>query len=276
MRALSADSLTVAGDMFCGFTVTGEVRLPGAHVGGHLDFTGATLANHSGTALNLKEASATALLLLLRQQPDGAVDLTDAKVSTFSDDPESWPAAIHLRGFAYDSFGNDDVSVRGRLRWLTRDPGSFAPQLYDQLVTVYRHAGDEQAARKIAVAKQWHRRRVFNPLSWLWYVTVGYGYRTWLAGVWLAVLVALGTWVFSRAYPTHMIAIRSRPPAFHAVAYTLDLILPVISLGQKSAWQPEGSALLYWSWALTGAGWVLTTAVVAGLTGILKRDTLAR
>jgi hypothetical protein len=28
----------------------------------------------------------------------------------------------------------------------------------------------------------------------------------------------------------------------------------------------------YWSWALTCSGWVLTTALVAGLTGILKRD----
>lgn len=44
-----------------------------------------------------------------------------------------------------------------------------------------------------------------------------------------------------------------------------------MDLGQKSAWEPQGNAL-YWSWALTGAGWVLTTAVVAGLTGILKRD----
>ena len=48
-------------------------------------------------------------------------------------------------------------------------------------------------------------------------------------------------------------------------------MLPIVSLGQKNAWQPQGSAL-YWSWALTGAGWVLTTAVVAGLTGILKRN----
>jgi hypothetical protein len=83
--------------------------------------------------------------------------------------------------------------------------------------------------------------------------------------------VALGTWVFSGAYPARMIAISSHPPAFHAAAYAFDLLLPVIGLGQKSAWQPQGSAL-YWSWVLTGAGWVLTTAVVAGLTGILKRD----
>lgn len=82
----------------------------------------------------------------------------------------------------------------------------------------------------------------------------------------------LGTWIFSDAYPAHMIAISAHPPAFHAAAYALDLLLPVIGLGQKSAWQPQGSAVLYWSWALTAAGWILTSAVVAGLTGILKRD----
>lgn len=270
--AMAADGLTVDHDMSCGFAAVGEVRLLGAHIGGHLDFTGANLVNLGGTTLDLDGATATALLLLPMHQPQGPVDLTNAKVSIFSDDPKSWPAVVHLRGFTYDSFGNGGVSVRGRLRWLTRNAGGFAPQLYDQLAAVYRRAGDEPAARKVAVVKQWRRRSAFNPLSWLWYVTVGYGYRTWLAGVWLAVLVALGTWVFSRAYPAHMIAITSRPPAFHAVAYAFDLLLPVVSLGQKTAWQPEGSALLYWSWALTIAGWVLTTAVVSGLTGILKRD----
>jgi hypothetical protein len=270
--SLAADGLTVDHNMFCGFTVTGEVCLIDAHIHGRLDFTGATLTNPSGTALDLEGASASTLLLLPEKSPDGAVDLTNASVRTFVDDPKSWPAVFHLQGFAYDSFGNGRVSVRGRLRWLTRHASGFSPQLYDQLATTYRRAGDEQATRKVAVAKQWRRRRRFSPLSWLWYVTVGYGYRTWLAGLWLAVLVALSTWVFSRAYPAHMIAIRSRPPAFHAVAYAFDLLLPVINLGQKNAWQPEGSALLYWSWALTGAGWVLISAVVAGLAGVLKRD----
>ncbi len=120
----------------------------------------------------------------------------------------------------------------------------------------------------MAIAKQWKRRSALNPLNWLWYATVGYGYRTWLAGAWLVVCLAIGNWVFSR---THMIAITTHPPTFHSLAYTADVILPIVSLGEKSAWQPQGSAL-YWSWGLTGAGWVLTTAVVAGLTGILKRD----
>jgi hypothetical protein len=33
-----------------------------------------------------------------------------------------------------------------------------------------------------------------------------------------------------------------------------------------------GGWAIYWSWAVIAAGWVLSTAVVAGLTGILKRD----
>lgn len=68
-----------------------------------------------------------------------------------------------------------------------------------------------------------------------------------------------------------MIATRQPAPAFHPPAYTLDVLLPILNLGQQDAWQPQGAAL-GWSWVLIGAGWVLTTAVVAGLTSILKRD----
>ena len=60
--ALVADSLQVDQDVFLrdGFTATGSgsgsglgaVNLPGAHIGGHLDCTGATLRNDSGPALD--------------------------------------------------------------------------------------------------------------------------------------------------------------------------------------------------------------------------------
>jgi hypothetical protein len=271
-EALIADGLTTDRGMYCGdgFTATGALRLPAASIGTELYFTEAKLSNPAGIALNLVEASARTLFLP-QERPDGEMDLTNAKVGMLTDDPEGWPSVLYLQGFVYDGFENQDVSTRARLQWLKLHPGRFAPQLYDQLAEAYRRAGDESAARTVAVAKQWHRRRAFNPLNWLWYATVGYGYRTWLAGIWLAALVILGTWIFSGAYPARMIATSTHPPAFHAPAYALDLLLPVVGLGQKSAWQPQGSALLYWSWVLTAAGWILTTAVVAGLTGILKR-----
>jgi hypothetical protein len=127
------------------------------------------------------------------------------------------------------------------------------------------------AARRVAIAKQWHRRNIFSPLNWLWYITVGYGYRTWLAAIWLAALTVAGTFAFSHAYNTHHLIATSHAPAFQPFVYTIDILLPIVDFGQKSAWTPTGWALP-WSWSLTAAGWVLTTAAVAALTGILKRE----
>jgi hypothetical protein len=60
-------------------------------------------------------------------------------------------------------------------------------------------------------------------------------------------LLAVGAVVFSGAYPTQFRSASASVPGFQPVAYTLDVLL-------------------------TGAGWLLTTAVVAGLTNALKRD----
>jgi hypothetical protein len=180
-----------------------------------------------------------------------------------------------LRGFTYETLENDRIGVRDRLRWLERDKERgkerYAPQTYNQLAACYRRGGDTKAARRVGIAKEWRRRSRFSPLNWLLYATVGYGYRTWLAAIWLAVLAFLGTRVFTVAYAHHLMRHGANPPAFHPVGYALDLLVPVVNLGQRNAWTPGGWAV-YWSWAMIAAGWVLTTAVVAGLTGILKRD----
>ena len=49
-KALSADGITVGGDMFSrnGFESDGEIRLLGAHISGQLDLRGAKLANPGG------------------------------------------------------------------------------------------------------------------------------------------------------------------------------------------------------------------------------------
>ena len=218
---------------------------------------------------------AAALFLLPTKRPDGTVSLTNARIGSFHDDQETWPATLRLRGFVYDTLENDQVPVRARVRWLRRHDGAYTPQVYEQLAAAYRRGGRDEDARRVLIAKQWHRRRVLNPLAklwnWLLYMTVGYGYRTWLAAVWLAGLLVAGTSVFARAYPYHMVAAKQPVPAFHPVIYTLDRLVPILNLGQKDAWIPQGCALR-WSWVLTGAGWVLTTAVVAGLTAVLRRD----
>ena len=110
--------------------------------------------------------------------------------------------------------------------------------------------------------------KVWNSLL---YVTVGYGYRNWLAAVWLGALLVLGSLVFASAYPAHMHSAAPVVPSFQPIIYALDVMLPIVNLGQQQAWIPQGPALAC-SWLLTGTGWILTTAVVAGLTNALKRD----
>lgn len=270
--ALDARSITTGLLRFRkGFTAEGQVNLEAVRIDGHLEFDTATLSNPGGTALNLKNSVITALSICPAAPPSGAVDLTGTRADGYVDDPETWPEMLYLRGFTYATLENSTVSVRNRLRWLSLHPGGYTPQVYDQLVACYQRAGHEEAARRVAIAKQWRRRNILSPLNWLWYITVGYGYRTWLAAIWLAALTIAGTLVFSRAHSLHLLRPAPHAPSFQPLVYTLDTLLPIVDFGQKSAWTAAGWALP-WFWSLTAAGWVLTTAAVAALTGIFKRE----
>lgn len=100
--------------------------------------------------------------------------------------------------------------------------------------------------------------------------TVGYGYRPWLAGLWLIVLAMLGTLVFGAHSPTPVKPGEGAP--FQAFVYTLDLLIPIGGLGQRSAWYWTDSLSQWLAYVLIAAGWVLTTAVVAGVSRTLSKN----
>jgi hypothetical protein len=185
---------------------------------------------------------------------------------------------LRLSGLSYDTLtAKPEVNVPARLGWLRRDPDGYSPQPYEQLAATYRRAGQDENARKVAIAKQRDRRQTLNWPAKVWnslmYWTVGYGYQTWKAGVWLLVLVGLGWWVFNLLHPAYLVAPKPprERPSFHAGLYSLDLLLPFADLGYQSAWIANGWARVpFLVWNL--AGWVLITAVVAALSGLIKRD----
>lgn len=80
----------------------------------------------------------------------------------------------------------------------------------------------------------------------------------------------LGALVFRRQHPV------ARNPAdgpdFHALPYTLDLLIPIGGLGQRNAWYWTSSGTQWLAYGLIAAGWLLTTAVVAGVTRQLNRN----
>jgi len=255
-----------------GFHAEGGLELHSAHVVGKLSFRGADQCGN-GETINLSGVSAEAIELLFTERPSGELNLHNARTGLLVDDPNTWPGTTILDGFKYERLQPEpEVSVAQRLDMLRRGMRGYLPQPYEQLASVYRAAGQEQEARRVALAKQRARRGKLSLPGRVWGVileaTVGYGYCTWLAGLWLLGLTLAGTLAFASGHATPIV---DRPPPMRNIVYTLDLLLPIADLGQERSWRFEGT-LQWLGWTYVIAGWVLTTAVVAGVTRALNRS----
>lgn len=65
---------------------------------------------------------------------------------------------------------------------------------------------------------------------------------------------------------------------FNAVSYAVDLVVPIVSLGQEAAWAPSTTRgpwgwWLWWArWWLIALGWIVTAIGAAAVTGVIRRD----
>ena len=202
---------------------------------------------------------------------EGEVDLRNATIGRLRDDPATWPDRLHLDGFTYQVL--DPLLPAGqRLRWLARDPGGYQPQPFEQLAAYYNSLGQPAQARGVLYARERLQRHgkslAVRASGILQDITVGYGYRPRRALAWIALLLAIGAVVFSVAPPPPLQP--DAAPHFNGIVYTLDLMLPVVSLGQKNAFNPAGPEQ-WLSYFLVAAGWTLATTVAAGIARVLRR-----
>ncbi|MEV4968633.1 oxidoreductase [Streptomyces sp. NPDC024062] len=264
-----------------GFTAGGTVKLRRTQILDKVSFAGATLhtsADGAVPALQCQHMQAVDADLTFARPPAAGVDLRGAQVSYLTDSAQSYPPVVALEGFVYGSLKDSGVgeghdSPGQRVAWIRRSP-RYSPQPYEQLAIWYRTIGHDSDARHVLLAKQRHRR---STLSWparawgrLLDVTVGYGYRPWLAGLWLLVLTTLGTGVFTTNTPTPAKAGEGAP--FQPLVYTLDLLIPIGGLGQRSGWYWPNTGPQWLVYFLIASGWVLTTAGLAGLTRALQKN----
>jgi hypothetical protein len=160
-----------------------------------------------------------------------------------------------------------------RLVWLGRANDGYHPQPYEHLAAYYRQLGHDDDERAVLLARHRLRRRNLRPLARFWgYLedaTTGYGYRPARALGWLLVLTAGVATVFSTTPPRAVQPDSGSP--FQPVAYALDLILPILDLGQQNSFIPVG-ATQWLAWASSLAGWLLATTVIAGITRALTRS----
>jgi hypothetical protein len=257
-EALSLDNADAKGNVFLreGFSAEGEVRLLGAQIGGALDCSGGRFSQVTAENSTIRRS------LYWRSADATSLDLMNSSAGSLVDDEKSWPAKgkLFLDGFRYGHIsGKSPRDARTRLRWLERqDP--FTPKPYRQLAKVLREAGDESGARKVLFEMERWRRQVEGRswYTWLWgrllKWTIGYGFYSWRALGWLALLTALGWGLFRHGYFSGAMAPTEKDayhffrdhgwspdfyPRFTASIYSLENSLPFVNLGQKDHWTPD-------------------------------------
>jgi hypothetical protein len=270
--ALRMSGAQVSGDMICGgVTVTGGIRLTGAVIGGRLNLDDLRISNPGGIALSARAVQAGQLLLRPAEPVQGIVDLAHARIEILIDDPATWPGQLVLDGMTYQAL-EPRLPATERLRWLARDPAGHQAQPYEHLAAHYAGQGEPEQARTILLARERVERQAASRPVRLWGfvqdVTLGYGYRPWRALAWLAVLLIAGSVAFTIDPPAALQA--SAAPHFNPVIYTLDLLLPLVDLGQRHAFNPSGVAQ-WLSYGLIAAGWILATTVAAAAARVLRR-----
>lgn len=257
------------------FECEGGVRLDDGRFGDAVDFAQARFTLHNDQEISLRRVQVPELRFLGEKPQYGRVVLSGARIVNLIDQATSWPGAgqLQMGGFQYENLvPRGPFPLARRLEWVAAATPEYNPEPYERLATVLRNGGEDEDAREVLLAKQRHRRENLPIAAKLWgYAqdwTVAYGYRPGRAAVWMAVLWAATSIAFARG--DHPPIRSGEHPPWNASLFALDLLLPVIDLGQAGYWQLRGG----WQWLAAVVillGWVLATTVAAGATRLLRR-----
>ncbi|CAM5295572.1 Oxidoreductase OS=Streptomyces griseorubiginosus OX=67304 GN=AQJ54_11110 PE=4 SV=1 [Streptomyces griseorubiginosus] len=258
------------------FECQGGVRLDDGRFGDAVDLERARFTFTDEQELSLRRIQAPELRFLGEKPQRGKVVLSGARVANLVDRATAWPGPgnLHMGGFVYENLvPHGPFPLAERLEWVAAATAEYNPEPYERLAAVLRAGGEDEDAREVLLAKQRRRRETLPPAAKFWgYVqdwTVAYGYRPGRAAVWMAVLWAASSVAFAHA--SHPPLKGGDHPAWNPALFALDLLLPVIDLGQVGFWQLSGG----WQWlaaVMVLLGWILATTVAAGATRLLRRN----
>ncbi|MEU0963912.1 oxidoreductase [Streptomyces sp. NPDC005917] len=257
------------------FECQGGIRLDDGRFGDAVDLERARFTFTDDQELSLLRVQAPEVRFLGEEPQRGRVVLSGARTVNLVDRATSWPGPgrLHMGGFAYENLvPRGPFPLTRRLDWVAAATAEYNPEPYERLATVLRAAGEDEDAREVQLAKQRRRRETLPVAAKFWGyaqdLTVAYGYRPGRAAVWMAVLWAAGTLAFAHA--PHPPMSSGGHPVWDPALFVLDLLLPVIDLGQAGQWRLSGG----WQWAaavMILLGWILATTVAAGATRLLRR-----
>lgn len=200
----------------------------------------------------------------------------------------TWPGGAHFNvdGLTYSGF-DPGVETESWLHEMATDTRDYAAQPYRQLAATHQAAGHDGDVRRTLIAQRKHqlasvdmpqRERFWG---WFTYYTLGFGYRPWLALVWLLVTAALAVGLTLALADSGLV----RPPADGAAAEScsrteqvlvaVDTTLPLVTTGASdrcvTTTSAAGDALNVIGLVAQFLGWGFATLFAAGFTSAVRK-----
>lgn len=260
LQQVVAANLTVAKrTMFLPVTMIHQLDLTSANLGGfewefagqvalpnRLDINGATFGSLNvarGLPANAEKSSAEARRLRADRTDYGLAFLERAEY--YEPAYTSYEASLKSRGQS-DKADGVYFAMRDRRRYTQFvDAGS----LWDKIVAAFNYV--------IGFGHKWF---------------FGYG-RAWVYPlIWCAVFVLLGGFIFRDSERMQRLDNETPARVFSPVWYSLDIFVPILTLGVAKNWRPkeEYRLLYFYSKFLSLIGLIFISAMVGALTGTLK------
>lgn len=289
-HSLTASGLTCSGSVFLndGFHAEGAVDLTDASVGRMVNCRRATIRVFKAPRVQIGSVFDWRL-----EKPPESVDVSFGEIGLLRDTAHSWPVGTRLSGLTL--LAVEETMEPEREAWLAK-AANFAPDVYHQLVRIYRDNGQSRESRNMAVACRRERlerdyvprpARAWNRfLDW----SVCYGYDLARPLYVVIVLGLLGTLLFSLARGSQLMQAVNAAPSAHIAAdrctaaypcfippvYSFELFLPVINFRQLNYWLPNastgwGMALSVYVWFSIVVGWLVCTSLGAGIAQVFSR-----
>ncbi|MGH3052574.1 MAG: hypothetical protein ACRDM8_06390 [Gaiellaceae bacterium] len=282
--ALTATAAEIRGHVILTeLDATGQVELIETEIGGRFQCTGGSLSNEGGLALLLGAARIRGAFVLTDSRASGGVNLHRTTAAALEDDVGagkdglgSWSGVepLVLEGFTYDQFSDRVGNPLLRRRWLRQTDG-FQASAWQQLASVYRAHGRDTEATLTAIAMHNDRlaRGGLGPLRragrWVLRLTVGHGYRPWLAGVWALGIILAFALVVSLNSDRFVPEQQGESVSPQPIAYATDTFLPIVDLREADRWTPT-DWMRWVVWTVILLGWALSTIFVAGFTRVVR------
>ncbi|MBB1496441.1 hypothetical protein J4N02_11130 [Propioniciclava sp. MC1595] len=267
-ETLALDRAVIGGSCFldAGFSCASQVRAPGAEIKGRIYLRGGSLGGNGDWPLNLEGANIGGLVLDSASL-SGGMNVTQAQVGVL-ESHGSPPMELTAAGWRINELGGSLTSVAVMKTWLSSvNSTEFSIQPWHEIASVFERHGRPSDAKRL----RFHAATITTNKSPLWArmarrtygMFAGYGYYPLLAGVWLigaAIVASALTYCFG-------------PSTLNPWLYGTAVVIPSAAAVIPSTWTVVEPLWLAWCLiVLKGFGWLQTGILLAGLTGLLKKQ----